>query len=132
MLLCNDSQGKVEMQGTPFDVSTSSKLFAELIGRVKTPKVEENVKTVGRRRSVTLSTRSSISSNESGDFESVWEYEADQGVQMEASSKGKVKGSIPMNYFKAGANWPLLVVLLLLFIFVQFIASTTDYFVSVW
>ena len=54
----------------------------------------------------------------------------DEGVPMEAISK--VKGSLPWNYFSSGAHWSVLCVLLFFFVFVQFLASATDYFVSIW
>lgn len=58
--------------------------------------------------------------------------DTDEGVPMEASSKGTVKGSVSLNYFKAGAHWSILLILLLSFLLVQFLASAIDYFVSVW
>lgn len=60
------------------------------------------------------------------------EAEEQIGFGMEASSKGKVKGSITANYFKAGANWFWLFILVLLFIVAQFLASAADYWVSIW
>lgn len=51
---------------------------------------------------------------------------------MEESSKGKVKGSIAVQYFKAGAHWSVLLFVLFTFVFAQFLASATDYWVSVW
>lgn len=54
------------------------------------------------------------------------------GIQSEASSKGVVKGSLIYNYFKAGIHWPQIVILVFSFLFVQLIASTVDYFVSIW
>lgn len=51
---------------------------------------------------------------------------------MEESSKGKVKGSIAGNYFKAGAHWSILFIIGSLYIIVQVLASGADYWVSVW
>lgn len=51
---------------------------------------------------------------------------------MEASSKGKVKGSVAANYFKAGAHWSILFVLGVSFLIVQLLASAADYWVSIW
>lgn len=56
----------------------------------------------------------------------------DEGVQMEASSKGTVKGSIPGNYFSAGAHWSVLLIIGIGFIIVQVLASAADYWVSIW
>lgn len=58
------------------------------------------------------------------------ELEPEQTMQMENSSKGKVKGSNGMNYFKAGAHWAVLAPLVVLFFIVQLCASSADYWVS--
>lgn len=54
------------------------------------------------------------------------------GIGMEASSKGKIKGSITANYFAAGANYFWLFVLGIGFIITQLLASAADYWVAVW
>lgn len=64
--------------------------------------------------------------------ESAESGEIDEGMQMEASSKGKVKGSVSISYFKAGANWPILAIVAASFVLVQIFASGADYWVSVW
>lgn len=56
----------------------------------------------------------------------------DAGLQMEESSKGKVKGSVSLNYFKSGAHWSVVFLLAASFIVVQILASGADYWVSVW
>lgn len=58
------------------------------------------------------------------------EEEPEQGMQMENSSKGKVKGSNAWNYFKAGAHWSILGSLGFLFLIVQLCASGADFWVS--
>ena len=58
--------------------------------------------------------------------------EEDKGVQMEESSKGKVKGSVSLQYFLAGGNWIVLILLIMLLLFVQILASGSDYWVSIW
>lgn len=58
--------------------------------------------------------------------------EEDKGLQMEESSKGKIKGSISWKYYSAGAHWSVLFVLASLFVFVQMFTSGADYWVSVW
>lgn len=55
-----------------------------------------------------------------------------EGMALEASSKGKVKGSLTLNYFRAGDHWSVLLIVLFSFLLVQFLASVTDYWVSVW
>lgn len=56
----------------------------------------------------------------------------DEGIQMESSSKNKVKGSMLANYFTAGTSWPILMILLFSFVFAQIIGSTFDYWISIW
>lgn len=58
--------------------------------------------------------------------------EKDEGLQMEESSKGKVKGSVTWSYFNVGAHWSVLILLVSLFIIVQVFVSGADYWVSVW
>lgn len=58
--------------------------------------------------------------------------EKEQGIGLEESSKGKVKGSVTANYFRAGANWFGLSLLLVFFIVSQLCASAADYWVSIW
>lgn len=52
--------------------------------------------------------------------------------QLEESSKDNVKGSITLNYFKAGAHWSLLLLLLALFLAAQTVASAADIWISFW
>lgn len=58
--------------------------------------------------------------------------EVDEGVQLEASSKGQFKGSVSRNYFTAGAHWSILSIIAFTFIFVQVLASGADFWVSEW
>lgn len=55
-----------------------------------------------------------------------------QGVQLEASSKGTFKGSKAMHYFRAGANWPVLLALLFLALATQMVGSAADIWVAIW
>lgn len=55
-----------------------------------------------------------------------------KGVQFESSSKGSVKGSLVLAYFKAGASWPVLFAIFASYVIVQFLASFADFWVSVW
>lgn len=58
------------------------------------------------------------------------EEEPEQVKQMESSSKGKVKGSNALNYFRASSNWCVLGMLAVLFVLAQLFASGADYWVS--
>ncbi|XP_045472553.1 ATP-binding cassette subfamily C member 4-like isoform X2 [Harmonia axyridis] len=50
----------------------------------------------------------------------------------EESSKGKVKGSLFLNYLHSGANYFVVAFVIYLFFFTQFIASSIDFFISYW
>lgn len=84
-----------------------------------------------------FSRQSSISSISSNKSESEYgdndEYDDhDKGVEMEETSKGKVKGSVSLSYFTSGAHWSVVLLLATSFIIVQMLASGADYWVSVW
>lgn len=101
---------------------------------VETPEIRENFD-FNRQASQTPSVRSSISSSSADSLHSHKKDvndEIDKGIGLEATSKGKVKGSLAAHYFKAGAHWTILSFLLFTFIFTQFLASAVDYWVSVW
>lgn len=84
-----------------------------------------------RQNSETPSIKSVSSTSLESETE-YWENKNDDGVQLEISSKGKVEGSLLLNYFRAGVSWPTVIIMIFAFCFVQFLASTADYFVSVW
>lgn len=58
--------------------------------------------------------------------------ESTQGIGMEESSEGKVKGSVAVKYFCAGGNWFWIFTILLSLGLSQLLASAADYWVSVW
>lgn len=51
---------------------------------------------------------------------------------LEATSKGKVKGSLFLQYLQAGAHSTVLFLLFVLFLTAQILASGADYFVAFW
>lgn len=55
-----------------------------------------------------------------------------KALQLESSSKGKVKGSMLEEYFRAGASFGALFMLFMLFLLTQIMASAADYWVSYW
>lgn len=129
------NQGKVEIQGTPNDLYKSNVDFVELVGIIES-ELKENAEKFQRSSSAfsIRSSRSSCISLESTDLSDIdidIEIE-DEGIQMEPNSKGKVRGSMMANYFTAGINWPMLMVLLFSFVLAQIIGSTFDYWTSIW
>lgn len=95
-----------------------------------------NGKTISRTNSRS-SVRSSKESISESDSKSVDESKANGKSiealqQMEASSKGQVKGSVSGTYFTSGANFVVLAIILVLFTLTQVLASGADYWVSFW
>lgn len=123
------------MQGSPEFLSKSGVDFAKLVGTSEKEDHETKPENIDQPMSRQLSIRSlssSNSSNESSIVEDDSHERSDEGIQMEASSKGKIKGSILKNYLTSGANWFALIILVSSFIIVQALASATDYWVSIW
>lgn len=106
--------------------------FVELVGIIETERIE-NAKKFMRSQSATsvrtMSSRSSLMSIDSSD-DIIVEEVAD--TQIESTSKGKVQGSMVLNYFTAGVKWPALMAVLFSFLFAQIIGSTFDYQISIW
>ena len=97
------------------------------------PDHRDHNKLFKRQQSQTLSRSTSNESlNSFTEFDENEPRKNDQTEHTEQSSKGKVKGSLFVNYFTAGVNWFILVFLCASFLFAQFLGSAADYFVSVW
>lgn len=84
------------------------------------------------RSSVILSQSSVFLSRDHLEFGEKYGSSRDLDIQKEASSKGIVKGNMTFNYFKSGINLSQIFILALSFLFVQLIASSIDYFLSIW
>lgn len=111
--------------------------FAELVGTHEKIDDEDNPERLERQMSRQHSIQSMSFASLNGSIEGSEFSDKDnnneiKGVEMEATSKGKVKGSIAANYFRAGANWFVLAVLGISFLVVQFLCSAADYWVSIW
>lgn len=118
-------QGKIAAQGSPddlTDIGIDLVNFATFKDETENP---ENGEKYVRQLS-----KLSISSSLNGSFGDGLDIDMD-GAQFEASSKGSAK-NLASNYFRAAANWPALVAILLSFVIVQFLASFSDFWVSVW
>lgn len=120
------------MQGSPIELVRSGVDFIEMVGTVDTPEIKENTDIFKRQKSKTLSIRST-STESSNSFTEFQEIEsAENAMHTEGSSKGKVKGSLFANYFRAGANWFILIFLCTFFLFVQVLGSSADFWVAIW
>lgn len=125
------SQGKIEVQGSPAEMARSGVDFAELIGENENEDNKQRSRTQSRTSSMRSLSSTSLCSMGGEPVEEIEaEEEPEQVMQMEHSSKGKVKGSNALNYFQAGAHWSILGSLGVLFILVQLCASGADYWVS--
>ncbi|KAG4077286.1 hypothetical protein HA402_009915 [Bradysia odoriphaga] len=133
--------GKVEIQGAPNDLSKSGIDFASLLTSddVITEGTDENsltARSLSRTdsRSSIKSSKQSLSEkdSQSADESKVHGKSVEALQQMEASSKGQVKGSVSGTYFTSGANFFVLAVVFILFGLTQVLASGADYWVSFW
>ncbi|XP_037925199.1 multidrug resistance-associated protein 4-like isoform X2 [Hermetia illucens] len=138
IVVLND--GKIEMQGTPGDLSKSDNDFAQLLEQDVSDEEDEEEKETddqtmisSSRRSSTKSvsaSRNTLSGKEAADGEKGKDNHKEQAHQMEATSKGVVKGSISWNYIKAGGSIVLPFVVVVLYALTQMFASFTDWWVS--
>lgn len=135
-------KGKIEVQGSPNDLYKSGVDFAAFIHTDTENNNEEyNDQKVVKRpsRNVSKVTLRSISTlslyNEYDEFGSQNEFD-DRSMEslqvFEASSKGKIKGSILKKYFQCGGQLPELLFIFILFILAQIVSSGADYWVSFW
>lgn len=132
----------MEAQGAPNDLSKSGIDFASLLtadDKVDEENDGDSTFTATNRsrtnsRSSLKSSRSlsSDSENASADERNANGKSADPLQQMEASSKGQVKGSVSGTYFRSGANIFVLFIIFILFGLTQMLASGADYWVSFW
>ncbi|KAI2474163.1 ATP-binding cassette sub-family C member 4 [Diabrotica virgifera virgifera] len=146
------NNGKIENEGTFNELVKSDNAYAKLLtaepelSEEEKAKEFELVRQISRvsKRSRKSSLASVVSSKsfvesmleeEDGDDDSYDEYE-DKKPEMkdlqEESSKGKVFGSLLIQYFRKGANFCNVVMMLSLYVLVQVSGSLVDYFVSFW
>lgn len=124
-------------QGSPVDLGRRGIDFLKLVETVETQDTEEkfghfkrSMSQMSRLSQTSRKISTSIDSLECQDEPDL--NDLDEGVPVEASSKGTVKGSLYMNYFQAGTNWFVIFILGFSFVLVQFLTSASDYWISVW
>lgn len=132
------------MQGSPGDLYRSGVDFVAYINAgTETHPDEDNANYWKGKRSrnssrVCLRSVSTISAwSIYSDYDEQGTKDNDHGSEetlnnFEMSSKGKVKGSLLLQYFKAGSHFGELIIILILFGLAQLIASGCDYWVSFW
>lgn len=123
--------GKIEAQGTHTDIKNSGVDFSALMS----PAEEENGEMGEEDRSGKMSRSASICSERSTaapDDSSDTKEEIEKIHDLEDSTKGKIKGSLLMHYFRSAEQPVVLFTLFILFIIAQSLASGADYWVAYW
>lgn len=139
--------GQIENEGTFRYLSESDNLYAKLLTSEPEPTDEERQKQIEsvkiQRKMSIRSTKSSLASaiSELSLPDSILqeeneEEEPEEEIKIkdmqEASSKGKVHGSLIWKYLLAGGNFCFVSIVLILYALAQLSASAVDYFVSFW
>lgn len=139
-------QGKVFAQGTPEDLARSGVDFVTLAANVPEDPAKQTKGDRNRRFSqsaASIHSVSTIASSKAGEKEEDGSENGDAGddnqdehdrfiAPLEESSKGRVQGSVAMNYFAAGAHWSVLAITFVSFLVTQILASSVDIWVSDW
>lgn len=128
----NFQQGQIQAQGSPKDLAKSGIDIVKLVGVDEKRSSFTNLE----RQISALSTSSvaSVHSYVNSEFEDEDEIDETSAkvVEMEASSKGKIKESILASYCAAGAGCSIWLLLGILIVIVNLLASAVDYWVSIW
>lgn len=123
------SQGKIAAQGIPSDLLDHGIEFVTMAN--SDTEGQDKLRSMPRSQS-----QYSVKSDSAGipyDLDDDNEQSEEvAGVQLEASSKGTAKGSNAINYFRAGAHWPALVLLVLSFLIAQVIVCAADIWIAIW
>lgn len=129
------------MQGSPTDLLRNGVDLMNLVGNNLENKMEEMDNSgAKKRRQLSSGSQSNESidcitmnvEDSAEDDETHGNDRMREAIQMEASSKGKIKGSISIKYFKASGHWTGLFLVVFLIILTQFLGSSADYWVSIW
>ncbi|CAH1101572.1 unnamed protein product [Psylliodes chrysocephalus] len=146
------NNGRIENEGTFNELASSENLYAKLLTSEPEINEEEKQKQIEHikysrqiskrsRKSSNLSimsTKSIVESIVEGDDEDSGEdeeYERKKPKMIdmqEDSSKGKVLGSLLLQYFRSGANCFNVTLILMLYLCVTIAGSSVDYFISFW
>lgn len=129
--------GQIERQGSPSDLFKAGVDFDKFLEErsEKDTGIRDGAssyKSKKRSNSITSSSQS-IDSRDLDDLSELKdadETEIAQPENVEQMSKGKVKGSVAVNYIKAGSNYFILFFLLVMFLLTQVIVSLSDYWVA--
>lgn len=153
MLACGNYfflfQGEIERQGNYNDILRSGIDFASILRTEKTKDadVEKHIEKDGIMVKIpsrnseaklenSMTSKTSLNSDKGRTEEAQHLASSDEEKELlkklEASSRGKVKGSLLVNYLKSSNQPCTLVLLIVSFLLVQILASLADIFVSYW
>ncbi|CAG9575824.1 unnamed protein product [Danaus chrysippus] len=118
--------GEVETTGT-FEEVSKCPLFKELEDEEQSPD-DSTSPQILRKRTLSVQSHSSVSTTaESPQEEQVEPEESDELME-----KGRVSSSVYMKYFRAGANWFLLLTTIISILLAQIITSVSDLWLTHW
>lgn len=134
------SQGKIETQGNYNDILNSGIDISSMLNKPEEVTDEKYNESDGggkishQNSAATLENMNSTMSlnNEKNLTEDSKDEEKELLKQLEASSKGKVKGSLILNYLKSARQPCTMVFLLISFLLAQVLASLADIWVAYW
>lgn len=128
-------QGKVENQGSYNDIVESGFDFAGISNETKIEKEENDDMTEQNPNPIAGSASTSSVNGEKNAAKEMQNEPVEENPltnKLEASSKGKVKGSLVIRYLKSSNQPCTLAFLILAFLLSQFLASVADIWVSYW
>ncbi|KAE8737217.1 ABC-transporter, subfamily C member 16, partial [Frankliniella occidentalis] len=140
------SNGEIQMQGTFKELLNSDVDYAQMLHlgdeeEEAEEEVEQDKRPLmralrqlrsSRRSSSRRSSRASVGSLTLGDEDDEDEEGAPTMERIEATTKGKVRGSLFLRYFLAGTNALGFIVVIFLFLAAQTAGSLADFFVGFW
>lgn len=144
------NNGKIEKEGTFDELVNSDNLYAKLLTSEPELSETDKCKQIEYVRQISKHSRKSRKSSivsvisskslvesileESGtDSDEEYEQKKPQMKDMqEETTKGKVIGSLLLQYFRTGANCISVALILILYVSVQAAGSLVDYFISFW
>lgn len=134
-------QGKIDTQGDYNDILKSGVDIASILNKNEEENhVEDDggIKMTKKSSSSALgkmmNSTASLNSEKSQSKENQTNPEEEKELlkELEASSKGKVKGSLFVNYFKSAKRPCTMIFLLASFLLTQILASVADIWISYW